>query len=404
MKGKKAAVLLTSAVLGISVFAGYGTQVKAENQEETQTEAKTEASKETEAENAEKETEAADSAEASADPIMDMITEGYYTYAYPVEGLGDFTYFFHFYEEQPVLGSVFYAGFAQNQINFAGTYKVEKKDFDYACFESRETAEKDGGKPVEGTAPYTITFYGFDGKEMDSCGFDGEILYQDMDVITGVGGGPVYYHHDTEGETSKYYDFYQAEAGMTYLDFIAEDPTSTLTLYHNGRYMDMVNMMVEGTWSMNEAEEGYEYVLKPDMDTDTAAVLTVSADTMTAVYTPDGGDAVTMTNKAGLEGTKKPVMTLKGQVPAGEDVMADVIGNMYEDETVTLIATAYGQELELDAGTYKMGDDGFTVTFKFDKAGEIVSALGDSGAAIQYVQKGSNLGDIDTELVISMVE
>ena len=37
MKGKKAAVLLTSAVLGISVFAGYGTQVKAENQEETQT-------------------------------------------------------------------------------------------------------------------------------------------------------------------------------------------------------------------------------------------------------------------------------------------------------------------------------------------------------------------------------
>ena len=39
---------------------------------------------------------------------------------------------------------------------------------------------------------------------------------------------------------------YEGETGVAYLDFVAEDPTSTLTFYHNGRYMDLVSMMVEG--------------------------------------------------------------------------------------------------------------------------------------------------------------
>ncbi|MDE7351520.1 MAG: hypothetical protein K2O06_00490, partial [Acetatifactor sp.] len=76
----------------------------------------------------------------------------------------------------------------------------------------------------------------------------------------------------------------------------------------------------------------------------------------------------------------------------------------YDDGTVKLTASAFGQEMELDAGTWVMGEDGFTVTFTFDNAGEISSAVGESGAAIQYVQTGSPIGDIDTELVISMAE
>ena len=56
--------------------------------------------------------------------------------------------------------------------------------------------------------------------------------------------------------------------------------------------------------------------------------------------------------------------------------------------------------MELDKGTYTMGEDGFTITFQFEKAGEVVSTLEtESGqVSIQYVQAGTNLGDIDTVL------
>ena len=71
-------------------------------------------------------------AEHPTDP-MEMITDGYYTYSFSVEGYGQFDNYFHFYKEAPVVGAVFYAGFATNQVTFAGTYTVEKKDYAYKC-------------------------------------------------------------------------------------------------------------------------------------------------------------------------------------------------------------------------------------------------------------------------------
>ena len=93
-------------------------------------------------------------APASTDPL-DMITEGYYQHCYTAEGYGEFGYFFHFYEEVPVLGSVFYAGLNNNRANFVGTYTVEEVPFDYACFPDRATKTDPNATPTEGTAPYT---------------------------------------------------------------------------------------------------------------------------------------------------------------------------------------------------------------------------------------------------------
>ena len=54
----------------------------------------------------------------------------YYGYSFSAEGYGDFVFFFHFYENDPGLGSIFYAGLSNNRICFAGLYNVEEEPYE----------------------------------------------------------------------------------------------------------------------------------------------------------------------------------------------------------------------------------------------------------------------------------
>lgn len=312
--------------------------------------------------------------------------------------MDDMCAFFHFYEEQPVLGSVFYAGFAWNQITYAGTYTVEEKECPYSVCLTREDQTADPAVYTEGTAPYTVTFYDFQGNELGACGYDGEYLYNDS-AVDGS-GGKARYAHDVDG-VSKYMGTYESEVGIAYLDFVAEEEvTSTLTLYHNGRYLDMVDMLVEGNWTMAEGADGYEYTLTPDSSSDTAAVIAVSADESTGVYTAEGGEGIAMVNTK--NSGPKAAQEMKGTTPIpGQEVEADVIGKLYDDGSVTVAASAFGTELPLDEGTWSMGEDGYTITFQFKEAGELVSGMSEAGAVLQYVVSSQMLGEVDTELVIS---
>ena len=390
MKGKKFVALVMGAVLGMSMMAGCGSKTDAPVESQPETEAAVEAAA------PETETQA-----ASSDDPMEAITEGYYTYGYEV---GDMlmSYYFHFYEEQPVLGKVFYAGMCMNQINFAGTYNVVEEDYDYSCYATREDQESD--KKTEGTAPYTVYFYDWDGNEMDKCGYDGDNLYSNMTAITGVGGNDVILAHDTDGENSKYAETYEAEVGQIYASYVSEeDATSTVALYHNGRYLDMVNMMVEGNWTMAETADGYEFTLTPDSDSDTAAVLAVTSDFSTATYTPDGGEAVALVNNKDAGPAVSFTLTGTIAIP-GQDVDADLVGKLYDDGTVTLTASAFGTDMDIDAGTYTV-DSSYVYTFEFDNAGELTSGFGDTGAEVEYVQSGHEIfGDIDEVLTIGLPE
>lgn len=397
MKAKKIVALLASACLCVSMMAGCGSEPvsnSSESSESTQ-ESQTEESGSEEAEESEEEPQ---EPAGSTDP-MEMIHEGYYSWTYPVDGMDDMCAFFHFYEEQPVLGAVFYAGFAWNQITYAGTYTVEQTDCPYSVCFTRDDQMADPAVYTDGTAPYTVTFYDFQGNELGKCGYDGEYLYNDS-AVDGTGGGPARYAHDTDA-ASKYASTYEAELGIAYLDFVAkEEATSTLTLYHNGRYMDMVNMMVEGTWSMAEGADGYDYTLTPDSSSDTGAVVAVAADEAAAVYTPDGGEGIEMVSTASTG--PKAVMEMKGTTPIpGQEVEADVVGRLYDDGNVTVTASAFGSEFPLDEGTWTMGEDGHTVTFQFKGAGELVSELDpEAGATLQYKVTSEVMGEVDTKLVI----
>ena len=396
MKSKKILALLTSVLMCASLLAGCGGEpAPASDSAQPSDESTQESSGE--GETATDPIGSADPA-GSTDP-MEMIHEGYYSWTYPVDGMDDMCAFFHFYEEQPVLGAVFYAGFAWNQITYVGTYTVEEKESPYKVCFTRDDQTADPAVYTEGTAPYTVTFFDFQGNELGHCGYDGEYLYNDS-AVDGTGGGPARYVHDVD-TASKYIATYEGEQGLAYLDFVAEtEATSTLTLYHNGRYMDMMDMMVEGNWTMAEGADGYEYTLTPDSASDTGAVVAVAADKQTAVYTPDGGEAVNLVNTS--NSGPKPTMVMTGTTPIpGQDVSADVIGNLYDDGTVKLTASAFGSEIPLDAGTWTMGENGYTITFQFDNAGELVSGLGEAGAVLQYTASSEMLGDVDTELVIA---
>lgn len=342
----------------------------------------------------------------STDPI-DMIVDGRYVYSFFAEGYGDYAYFFHFYEEVPVLGSVFYAGFSNNGSTFSGTYSVEETPFEYELYLTREEAIDPDGITTTGTAPYTITFYDWEGSEIDTCGFDGESIYNDMDVIKASGSGPMIYSHDTDMENTKYMTIYEGEVGVAYLDFIGdEDETSTLTLFHNMTYLDLTGMIVEGAWSMEILDDGSkQYELTPNDESDRAAILTVSGDRVTALYHSDDGTQMSMTN---IEAGKAAVVyTFKGeQEITAYNTVGELLLSLYNDGSCDLSLTVFGNSAVIDKGTYAVDENGYTINFVFDEAGESASVLDfdTQEVSLNYIGSVDKIGDINTLLIISPEE
>ena len=336
---------------------------------------------------------------------VEKLTSGYYTYSFFAEGYGDYSYFFNFYDEDPVLGSVFYAGFANNQANFAGTYTIEEKEKKYVAYTDREAKLDESVAPVEGTAPYTITFYDWDGNEIDSCAFDGNTLYNDMETLSAANSTGVFYNFDKGGEDSDFYQVVQSELGVTYLDFIGkDDKTSALTLFHNGRYLDLVGMMVEGGWKMESSDDsGSSISLSPDSESDTAAVLTVSADRMSAEYVPADGAAVAMLNTVAT-GPELVYAFGGSQEIVAYETTADFVLNLYSDGACELTAAVFGQARVFDSGTYTR--NGNNLDFTMSTGGQFSTQIDAAARTLvaQYIAAGTDLGDLDFKLTMMEIE
>ena len=326
----------------------------------------------------------------------------YYTYSFSAEGYGDFVFYFHFYENDPVLGSVFYAGLSNNRINFAGLYTVEEAPYEYACYPDRDTVVNNGEK-LTGTAPYTIHFLDWSGAEFDKCGWDGEVLYNDCQVITGSGSGPMFYHLDAE---AKYQEKYDEEVGQSYLSFVAvDDPTCTVGLNHNKTYTDMMMYFIDGNWAISDGEGGAKvYTLTPFDESEDTVTLTVAVDQKTAVYTNADSDTTDMVNTA----DQGPKAAYTGEDTFHVDAYnadAAVTATLYDDATCTVNAAIYGNIAVIDQGTYVMNED-HSITFQFDNAGEIVAKLDMTAMTVvlNYVNAETPLGAMEVALPLGRAE
>lgn len=397
---KKVFALLLCAAMSVSLIAGCGNKANDKNAVasdkvgETATDEKETDEKATDKSAAGKSAteESATEKPEQTNPIEDIVNS-YYSYYYDVSADLRMDYFFHFYDEMPGIGNVFYAGFCINQITFTGTYEVKEEEIEYACWPDRAALEKagEGAAPPTGTAPYTIYFYDMDGKELDKCGFDGTKLYMDMEAITGVGGENSVYNLDADPENSVIADSYAGETAMTLKSFISpDDETATLELLVNGKYKDMVVVAADGTF---EANDNKTKITLKSSDGSADATVTANEDGTYTYKAADGTEVVLA--EAGAASAVTYSFVGQVPVPGMEDTMGDLKCDFNDDGTVRVYAAAMGQEFDLDSGTYKVDMETYTITTAFEKAGELVTYATEAGMNLDYAQKGAEVfGDI----------
>jgi len=232
-----------------------------------------------------------------------------------------------------------------------------------------DRAASEAGTLTEATAPYTVVFYDFDGKEIDRCAMDAEHIYNDMAAITGVGGDHCALNLDTDPENSKFAAQYASEPAVELLSLInPDDDTATLKLKVNGKYEDLIVFFVEGTYAMNADQT--EITLTPDSESDEGAKVTKNEDG-TYTYVSDSGEKVALAEVKPVE----VAYALKGEIPVPgmEGTNADFICNLLSDNTVQLYADFMGNKMDVDKGTYEIDMTTYSFIIHFETAGDLTT-------------------------------
>ena len=333
-------------------------------------------------------------ATASYADDLPNIANTYFSYGYDAGFWID--YFFHFYDEVPGMGKVFYAGFALNQIVFSGTYEIVAEERAYQAWPDRATMEGagEGAEIPSGTAPYTLILRDFNGNELDRCAMDETHIYNDMQNVKGVGGDYAVYNLDNDPENSVFSKEYSGEQAISLLDLInPEDDTATLSLKVNGKYDDLVVLYVEGTYSMNEDQT--VITLTPNSEDDPGATVTRNEDG-TYTYVSADGDEVTLTAVAGLEVS----YAFRGEiaVPGMEGVNADLVCNLYNDGSVEIYADFMGNRMDIDKGTYEVDMATYALNITFETAGAVSSYFADDTMKLDYAASVEPFGEIQQTL------
>lgn len=279
----------------------------------------------------------------------DDLTTGYFTYAYAVEGMGDMVRYFHFYPDQGLGGICLYAssGGGGTQLSI-GFYSVEETPFAYSCWSAREERNSEGTGRKEGTAPYTIVFTEIDGSEMGSVGYDGEYVYVDGEETGGFVIADARNMRFARDTADSYPEAYAAEVGQLLLRVEAVgDATSFVEIYHDGTYSDMVNMLIEGTYTYAEENGVKVYTLTPNDSSDAAAAITFQ-DNGTITYA-SGGSTLEMKQEV----QKVLFLALTGKVTQTEyNMEAEYTMELYEDGTCELLVDMAGNAVSVDTGSY----------------------------------------------------
>lgn len=253
----------------------------------------------------------------SAAPEANALTDGYYTYGYSVEGMGDMVRYLHFYEDIGLGGICFYASSGGGTQSVIGFYTVEDKPFDYSCWATREERNSEGTGQTAGTAPQIITLTGVNGDTLGSVGYDGQYIYVGDENVSA---------------------FVIADArNMRF----GRDLVFTMGL--------LGELTAKGDFA-DPANPAYTLEIPELADLNlSAATLTYGAQAKTVSFTFTGPVPQTAYN---MEGT----YTLTA----------------YEDETCELSVELAGNTAPVDAGTYHM-DETYSFVFALDTLGELTT-------------------------------
>lgn len=310
---------------------------------------------------------------------------GYFTwyYSFGEGGAETLPNFFHFYTPDELMGSVFVAEFAYNQVNMAGTYTVEEKEFAYDCY------PENGAEKISGTAPYTVTLFDMNGEQKDVCGFDGEHLYAMTTTYTFTGSGDAIFTKETP-EESKIGEYLTGEVGVPLANYIMpEDSSSFVTIYANYKYQDMMVVFDEGSYTVAKDGENTVYKLSG------GAALSVAPDG-TAVYTSADGQEIAVVDENMAAGDSS---TLTGTFKF-MDSEAQVTMTVSNNGSCEITLSAFGQDILVDGGTYSVADGVYT--FELLNGGTVTGTANAETGELEVPYKATITEiqvDIDTTLV-----
>lgn len=311
---------------------------------------------------------------------------GYFTwyYSFGEGGTETLPNFFHFYAPDETMGNIFVAEFAYNQVNMAGTYTVEEKEFAYDCY------PESGAEKVSGTAPYTVTLYDMNGEPKDVCGFDGEHLYAMTTTYTFTGSGDAIFTKETP-EESEIGEYLTGEVGVPLANYIMpEDSSSFLTIYANYKYQDMMVIFDEGSYTVAKDGDNIVYTLS------SGAALSVAPDG-TAVYTSADGQQIPVVDESVADGADSSTLTGTFEFMDSEALVTMTVRN---DGTCEVTLSAFGQDILVDGGTYTVADGVYT--FELLNGGTVTGTVNAETGELEVPYKALIAEiqvDIDTTLV-----
>ena len=304
---------------------------------------------------------------------------GYFSFSYSAGDVGQAYRYLHFYTD-PGYGAVVYAG-AQtgtySQMGQISFYTVEKKDYSYAVWASREdvtkdadTGEVDTTNATKGTAPYTITFTSVtDGSVVATCGYDGENLYtggpDQVSFFPSAGRSDTHnliIPQDAAGDRMP--SAYGGEGGTELFTFYnVENSLYQVIVYHTGEYVNaLADRSSRGTVTYADGV----FTLSG------GGTITVTDTAITYV----NGDTTVALSKTPVDVSEKTVViALDGTAHSSYGFDAAVKLVCYDDGTCEVLATIQGADSVLDSGTYTNSAMGIPEKAMLDTAGEVAISV-----------------------------
>ena len=323
---------------------------------------------------------------ASAEEVK--MTDGYYYYV--IADMNNVS-FIHFNED-----GTYYASYLQGASLDAGTYEVVDQAVEYyEDVNGDGVADPDDGQVFTSEKAVILRSFLTPGEQVIAYADD---TLQDMDL-----GGGLAHHRNMVHKADYPYNPIVDEDPITIAEFYAHGSTGDAIFFgHDGSFTDGTGDLLRfGTWTVVDADT-YNLLF----DDDTTGTFTYNAD-HTAATMVVGDEVTELVADVNASTADAPLYLLNGSLeienPEYGTIPYDITGVMNTDNTVKLQIVAYGTAMDLDQGTWSLADNGYTVNFVFDNAGEVVSELNTETYAVtvHYVFNGSPNGDIDCELLLT---